>query len=228
MKSKQAERAKKKRRVAKAEAKRIRENKIYSAFLTAAEGKHIKPYKRQEVLKAYRALETETTVKAIVYSVVATLYVLHTVYRWGTIKIVRQARSIYRYINVVSDEKRSIPQMAEELHIDAGLDVYSLFGKYEPYSGQSKDKQKIVEICAMVGKISDLLPMIMYSLYYDEGWKSKRMNRFGSEVRNAIIDMLENDCFEKMRKCLETECRLRVSKDGDISYIKPEVKNEKT
>lgn len=118
--------------------------------------------------------------------------------------------------------------MAEELHIDAGLDVYNLFDKYEPYGGQSKDKQKIVEIYAMSEKISDSLPMIMYSLYYDEGWKSKRMNRFGSEVRNAIIDMLENDSFEKMRNCLETECRLRVSKDGDISYIKPEVKNEKT
>lgn len=228
MKSKQAERAKKKRRAEKLAAKREHEDKIYKAFKDASEGKPVKPCKKRDVVRAYRQLEIETNVKAIVYAIVAVLYVLHTVYGWGATKILRHARSIYRYINIVGADERSIPQMAEELQIDAGLDAYKLLDNYEPYGGQSKDKQKIAEIYAMSEKISLVLPMILYALYYNEGWKAKRMNRVGSEVRSTLIDMLETDCCETMRKHLETECRLRIDRDGNISYITEVRKSEKT
>ena len=218
MKNKQAERAKKKRRAQRMDEKRKQEDKIYDAFMNAAEGKNIKPYKKRDVIRAYRKLEVETGIQAIVYGITAELYVLHMVYGFGEKRLLRHAHSIYKYISVVGEDLRSNPQMAEEMRLDAEFDVYSLFDGYEPYDGKKVDKREVARVVAMTDKIITLMPMIMYPLYYEECWKSKRMNRIGIEIRDVLIDMLEKNNIGELRDCLKKECKIKVGDKGDIYH----------
>ena len=54
----------------------------------------------------------------------------------------------------------------------------------------------------MFEKIKYILPMVIYPLYSREGWKQKRMNRLGQALKETLIDILESDEIDNIKRTM--------------------------
>lgn len=68
----------------------------------------------------------------------------------------------------------------------------------------------------MFEKIKYILPMVIYPLYSREGWKQKRMNRLGQALKKTLIDILESDEIDNIKRTMYEECGLKFYDDGRV------------
>lgn len=121
-----------------------------------------------------------------------------------------------RYITSVGKQDRDIPALNDELRTEAGIDCTKIFEGYKPYMLKKVSLQKSSEAEAMFEKIKYILPMVIYPLYSREGWKQKRMNRLGQALRETLIDILESDEIDNIKRTMYEECGLKFYDDGTV------------
>lgn len=219
MKNKIAERAKKKRRAAKEADKQKERDEILSKFAKVAKEKGVKKYNKKNVWNSFLQMDRDLTAKAIVYSVIVVAYCLHKNYGWGTERLSQYVNGTHKYLITVGNNNRSIPKLKDELIQDAGLDWDSIFGDYTPYNESEKSEDpRHDEGKVMAQKMTYLLPMVMYTLYFDKGWKKKRMNRIGQQIREILVEVIEHNKISQLKKTLLEECKMRFNDDGTV-YI---------
>lgn len=68
----------------------------------------------------------------------------------------------------------------------------------------------------MFEKIKYILPMVIYPLYSREGWKQKRMNRLGQALKKTLIDILESDEIDNIKRTMYEECGLKFYDDVTV------------
>lgn len=148
--------------------------------------------------------------------VMAVAYCLRKTFGWGKIKIYRYAVDMNRYITSVGKQDRDIPALNDELRTEAGIDCTKIFEGYKPYMLKKVSLQKSSEAEAMFEKIKYILPMVIYPLYSREGWKQKRMNRLGQALKETLIDILESDEIDNIKRTMYEECGLKFYDDGTV------------
>lgn len=161
-------------------------------------------------------VDKEMVKLSIVYSVMAVAYCLRKTFGWGKIKIYRYAVDMNRYITSVGKQDRDIPALNDELKTEAGIDCTKIFEGYKPYMLKKVSLQKSSEAEAMFEKIKYILPMVIYPLYSREGWKQKRMNRLGQALKKTLIDILESDEIDNIKRTMYEECGLKFYDDGTV------------
>lgn len=219
MKNKIAERAKKKRRAQKETERRKQCDEIMEKFKAAAKKQGLRTkYSKESVWRAFNTMDRELVALSIVYCMTAVAYCLRKSCGWGQTRLVQYMQAVHKYIGVVGQQSRDIPALSEELKIDAGCDCASLFEGYEPFKGKDVGIKRLSEGQVIFQKIEYVFPMMLYTLYYDYGWKEKRMNRLCQAFKETIIDIIENDAIDNIKKTIYKECKIRICDNGTI-YI---------
>ena len=202
MKNKVAERAKKKRRALKEAERRKEQENLLKKFNEIAKkhGVNNVKYNKQTLWQTFMKVDKEMVKLSIVYSVMAVAY----------------AVDMNRYITSVGKQDRDIPALNDELRTEAGIDCTKIFEGYKPYMLKKVSLQKSSEAEAMFEKIKYILPMVIYPLYSREGWKQKRMNRLGQALKETLIDILESDEIDNIKRTMYEECGLKFYDDGTV------------
>ena len=112
-----------------------------------------------------------------------------------------------RYITSVGKQDRDIPALNDELKTEAGIDCTKIFEGYKPYMLKKVSLQKSSEAEAMFEKIKYISR---------EGWKQKRMNRLGQALKETLIDILESDEIDNIKRTMYEECGLKFYDDGTV------------
>ena len=196
MKNKVAERAKKKRRALKEAERRKEQENLLKKFNEIAKkhGVNNVKYNKQTLWQTFMKVDKEMVKLSIVYSVMAVAYCLRKTFGWGKIKIYRYAVDMNRYITSVGKQDRDIPALNEELRTEAGIDCTKIFEDYKPYMLKKVSLQKSSEAEAMF----------------------KRMNRLGQALKKTLIDILESDEIDNIKRTMYEECGLKFYDDGTV------------
>lgn len=212
MKNKVAERAKKKRRALKEMERRKEQDDLAKRFneIAAKRGVNNIKYNKQVLWQALKKFDKKIIERSILYGIIAVIYCLRKTFGWGKIKIYRYVEDMNRYINSVGKQDRDIPALRDELMLEVGIDCDSIFKDYKPFMLKKVGVEKSSEAEAMFEKIKYILPMVIYPLYSREGWKQKRMNRLGQALRKTIIDILEHDEIDNIKRIMYEECNINV------------------
>ena len=219
MKNKIAERAKRKRRQEKQAAEQALARELSEEINQKAKANGInKRFTQKEIMRIHRQTEREMIRNSIRDDVIILAYVLHKFHGWGTVRLTRYLAYAHKYIKVVGNDMRGIPAMEYDLKADTGIECDCLFGEYEPCKGKphtvETERKKL-----FLTHTKYVLPMILYMMYYDFGWKHKRMERLANEFKQAVIAAIEFDSLEKMQAELLQKCGIRVTEDGTV-YVR--------
>ena len=217
MKNKIAERAKRKRRQEKraAEAAFVKELTEGVKQRAKEHGITNKHFKQADIIRIHRQIERETIFNAIRDDIIIMTYVLHKFHGWGTQRLARYIEYAQKYIGTVGNNDRNIPSMEYDLRTDTGIDCKILFDGYEP----CRDKPKSVETeqkKLFLTHTKYVLPMVLYALYYDLGWRHKRMTRAADEFRQTVIAVIELDSMGDINRELFKKRNIRFDEEGKV------------
>ncbi len=217
MKNKQASRAKKKRRLQKEAERKQRRDEIVEKIQKTAKKHGLKnKYKKEELWRAFNEMDKKMIVLSIVYTIISVSYCLRKIDGWGQTRIIKYIQATQKYITIVGQNNRNIPALKEELKIDAGIDCDALFKDYQPFAGQKVGYEKFAEGQVLFQKIEYIFPMVIYSLYFDSGWKQKRMNRLSDLLKDVIIGVIERNEIDTIKTKLYNECKIKFCDDGRV------------
>lgn len=217
MKDTQAARAKQKRRLKKEAERRKYRDEILSKVTEMAKQRGVKTaYSKEAIWKAFNGVDRKLIALSVVYSVIAVAYVLRKSFGFGRERLIQYIKDSHKYINVVGKQVRDIPNLKEELKIDAGIDCENLFNDYKPFEGQIVSHERKCEGQVMLQKMNYIYPMAIYTMYFDRGWKQKRMSRLICELKKVIIGIIERNEIENIKKILYEECNLKFYDDGRV------------
>lgn len=150
-----------------------------------------KKVNRAELMKEYNKIQRDAVTKAILYCTVCTMYCMHKMFGFGKLRLIRLAAEITVRINNVATEDRSIPQMAEDLKYDAGIDTKD-YDWNLVYSPKMKPERK-AELECIAMNISYVLNIPMYAVHMGFNFKEKRMKRLCRTVVDLITYCFESD-----------------------------------
>lgn len=220
MKDKRAK-ALKQRRQAKRQAMRDDEmREVAKRFGEHCEKNGItKKFKKQDVYRISKEIALELTKEAILDCLTVTAYCLNRTYGWGKVRLMRYTHGVHRIIKAIGNNERGLNKLAEELIDETGIDIKSYFDGYVPYNGiKQTDSRKQRAVCIMEC-VPVWLVSCMYVMYFDYGFKHKRLDRLMKMVRVEIVPMVEylqqRAYIEKVRKV----CKLNIGTDGMISAV---------
>lgn len=217
MKNKIAERAKRKRRQEKRAAEAAFAKELTEGVKQRAKEHGIKPrrFKQADIIRIHKQVERETIFNAIRDDIIIMTYVLHKFHGWGTQRLARYIEYAQKYIGTVGNNDRNIPSMEYDLRADTGIDCKILFDGYEP----CRDKPKSVETeqkKLFLTHTKYVLPMVLYALYYDLGWRHKRMTRAADEFRHTVIAVIELDSMGDINRELFKKRNIRFDEEGKV------------
>ena len=222
MKNKIAERAKRKRRQEKRAAEAAFAKELTEGVKQRAKERGItnKRFKQAEIMRIHRKIERKAIFNDIRDDIIIMTYVLHKFHGWGTQRLARYIEYAQKYIGTVGNNDRNIPSMEYDLRADTGIDCKTLFDGYEP----CRDKPKSAETeqkKLFLTHTKYVLPMVLYALYYDLGWRHKRMAQAADEFRQTVIAVIELDSMGDIRRELFKKRNIRFDEEGK-AYINEE------
>ena len=193
-------------------------DELYDRIMAHRDKKKLKKKKfdRNTVWKVCRELAVELTKETILHCVVVTMHCLHREYGIGQVRLMKYAHNITHKISVIGNDKRDIKKLADELKTETGVDVISMFDGYEPYNGaKPKNDTQNRRVCLME-RVPMWFMMCLYSLYYDYGWKHKRIERIANQIKPVLIDCVENGKIEYYKEYLKEKCKLTITSSGMV------------
>ena len=148
-----------------------------------------KKVNRSELMREYNKIQRDSVATAVVYCTVCTLYAMHKMFGFGKVRLIRLAAEMTVRVNNVATVDRSIPQMAEDLKYDTGINTsdYDWNFVYDPELKPAKKAE--LECIAM--NIPYVLNIPMYAVHMGFNFKHKRMQK----LCRVVVDMLRY-CFE--------------------------------
>ena len=197
---KTAKRLKQRRKQEAAVKKREFEDSIINRFSQICKEKGL-PFKhsRDKILAAYRGVEVESIRQAMITSIACTLCTLHREYGFGKTRLYRMAVEFTVRIGNVGQAERQISQMSEELLLDVKLDCDSEFSDFKV----PKSVKNYHEAVAVIQSVRNTIPIVMYSVYYQLGFKRKRMAKVYKKTCELIKRAILFSCLDAYLKELE-------------------------
>ena len=217
MKDKIAKKRKKMRQRLKQEERRKEESALIENFKKVAEKHGVKKFNTKKALQAYKVVEVEATKEAIVNSVVFVVWYLHTKYGWNQKRLVRYITYAHNYLQHIGNETRTVIQLTDEIKSECDFDYQSLMADFKPLTLKTdtvdEDGMKMI-----IYKMQTILPVALYPLYMQFGWRKKRMADIGQTAKFVLMDMM-NGRIKKIKDTIRNECKMVFHSDGRIEYL---------
>lgn len=217
MKDKVAKKRKKKRQMIRQEERHKEESALINDFKRVATKHGVKKFNTKKALQAYKIVEVEATKEAIVNSVVFVVWYLHTKYGWNQKRLVRYITYAHNYLQHIGDETRTVMQLTDEIKTECNFDYQSLMADFKPLELKTRnvdeDGMKMI-----IYKMQTLLPVTLYPLYMQFGWRKKRMTEIGQAAKFVLMDML-NGRIKTIKDTIRNDCKMIFHSDGRIEYL---------
>ena len=217
MKDKVAKKLKQKRRIARQAVRQKEESALINDFKRVAAKHGVKKFNTKKALQAYKIVEVEATKEAIVNSVVFVVWYLHTKYGWNQKRLVRYITYAHNYLQHIGDETRTVMQLTDEIKTECNFDYQSLMADFKPLELKTRnvdeDGMKMI-----IYKMQTLLPVTLYPLYMQFGWRKKRMTEIGQAAKFVLMDML-NGRIKTIKDTIRNDCKMIFHSDGRIEYL---------
>nr|DAE61805.1 MAG TPA: hypothetical protein [Caudoviricetes sp.] len=217
MKDKVAKKLKQKRRIARQAVRQKEESALINDFKRVAAKHGVKKFNTKKALQAYKIVEVEATKEAIVNSVVFVVWYLHTKYGWNQKRLVRYITYAHNYLQHIGNETRTVMQLTDEIKTECNFDYQSLMADFKPLELKTRnvdeDGMKMI-----IYKMQTLLPVTLYPLYMQFGWRKKRMTEIGQAAKFVLMDML-NGRIKTIKDTIRNDCKMIFHSDGRIEYL---------
>lgn len=217
MKDKIAKKRKKMRQRLKQVERCKEESALVENFKKVAEKHGVKKFNTKKALQAYKIVEVEATKEAIVNSVVFVVWYLHTKYGWNQKRLVRYITYAHNYLQHIGNETRTVIQLTDEIKSECDFDYQSLMADFKPLELKTRnvdeDGMKMI-----IYKMQTLLPVTLYPLYMQFGWRKKRMTEIGQAAKFVLMDML-NGRIKTIKDTIRNDCKMIFHSDGRIEYL---------
>lgn len=217
MKDKVAKKRKKMRQRLKQVERCKEESALVENFKKVAEKHGVKEFNTKKALQAYKIVEVEATKEAIVNSVVFVVWYLHTKYGWNQKRLVRYITYAHNYLQHIGNETRTVIQLTDEIKSECDFDYQSLMADFKPLTLKTdtvdEDGMKMI-----IYKMQTLLPVTLYPLYMQFGWRKKRMTEIGQAAKFVLMDML-NGRIKTIKDTIRNDCKMIFHSDGRIEYL---------
>ena len=193
------------------------ESALVENFKKVAEKHGVKKFNTKKALQAYKVVEVEATKQAIVNSVVFVVWYLHTKYGWNQKRLVRYITYAHNYLQHIGNETRTVIQLTDEIKSECDFDYQSLMADFKPLTLKTdtvdEDGMKMI-----IYKMQTILPVVLYPLYMQFGWRKKRMADIGQTAKFVLMDMM-NGRIKKIKDTIRNECKMVFHSDGRIEYL---------
>lgn len=193
------------------------ESALVENFKKVAEKHGVKKFNTKKALQAYKVVEVEATKEAIVNSVVFVVWYLHTKYGWNQKRLVRYITYAHNYLQHIGNETRTVIQLTDEIKSECDFDYQSLMADFKPLTLKTdtvdEDGMKMI-----IYKMQTILPVVLYPLYMQFGWRKKRMADIGQTAKFVLMDMM-NGRIKKIKDTIRNECKMVFHSDGRIEYL---------
>jgi hypothetical protein len=217
LKDKVAKKLKQKRRIARQAVRQKEESALINDFKRVAAKHGVKKFNTKKALQAYKIVEVEATKEAIVNSVVFVVWYLHTKYGWNQKRLVRYITYAHNYLQHIGNETRTVMQLTDEIKTECNFDYQSLMADFKPLELKTRnvdeDGMKMI-----IYKMQTLLPVTLYPLYMQFGWRKKRMTEIGQAAKFVLMDML-NGRIKTIKDTIRNDCKMIFHSDGRIEYL---------
>ena len=140
-------------------------------------------------MQSYKIVENEVTTEGVVNLVVVGAWYLRIKCKWGQKRVCQYIEGVIRYIGVVYNRERDIDKLTEELKDECDFDYQSLMADFKPLTLKTdtvdEDGMKMI-----IYKMQTILPVALYPLYMQFGWRKKRMADIGQTAKFVLMDMM--------------------------------------
>ena len=199
MKDKIAKKRKKMRQRLKQVERCKEESALVENFKKVAEKHGVKKFNTKKALQAYKVVEVEATKEAIVNSVVFVVWYLHN------------------YLQHIGNETRTVIQLTDEIKSECDFYYQSLMADFKPLTLKTdtvdEDGMKMI-----IYKMQTILPVALYPLYMQFGWRKKRMADIGQTAKFVLMDMM-NGRIKIIKDTIRNDCKMVFYSNGRIEYL---------
>lgn len=214
---KTAKKLKQKRRAVRQAIKNAEEERILKNFDEIAKKHGIKKFNRKKALQSYKIVENEVTTEGVVNLVVVGAWYLRIKCKWGQKRVCQYIEGVIRYIGVVYNRERDIDKLTEELKDECDFDYQSLMADFKPLTLKTdtvdEDGMKMI-----IYKMQTILPVALYPLYMQFGWRKKRMADIGQTAKFVLMDMM-NGRIKIIKDTIRNDCKMVFYSNGRIEYL---------
>lgn len=228
MKDKTAKKLKQKRRAERQAARDEEIQKIVDSVNIRKNQRGVnKKYSNEHIYSVYKRLQNEISREAVMDCLIITMYCLNRDHGMGQERLMRYTNRMQRIIYNVGNDIRSIDKLSEELKYEIDIDVESFFDGYEPFDGVKQNSDYKIKIVCLMERIPTWLTACIYVLYFDYGFKHKRLNTLIENIKTELIPAVENGKILEYADKIRQKCKIDIKMDGVITVIKPEQKRIK-
>ena len=113
------------------------------------------------------------------------------------------------------------------VHAEISEEQAKILGLVEdtPKTGYERGKNGKLYYCVeedgmkmIIYKMQTILPVVLYPLYMQFGWRKKRMADIGQTAKFVLMDMM-NGRIKKIKDTIRNECKMVFHSDGRIEYL---------
>lgn len=113
------------------------------------------------------------------------------------------------------------------VHAEISEEQAKILGLVEdtPKTGYERGKNGKLYYCVdedgmkmIIYKMQTILPVALYPLYMQFGWRKKRMADIGQTAKFVLMDMM-NGRIKKIKDTIRNECKMVFHSDGRIEYL---------
>lgn len=185
MSDKRAAKLKKKRKSEKMEAQRRLTDEIAAGVQERRRliGKPPIKVSKSVIYNTWKRAQNKAFSDCVTYALFASCKLLGSRYGWGHVRLQRYIKRLAELTVVISSGERSLEQLGSEILYETGVNSAEIPG-FEQSEKAAPEHKFTLEAC---GKS---VPLMLYPLYFDEGWKKKRLGRFFHELVSEIKHML--------------------------------------
>lgn len=227
MKDKTAAVRKKQRRIQKSAELQRAKRKVYDGIIEYRDERGIKTkLGLEEVYRVHKQVENELFEKSMLIAFLAVMYAMNKDFGYGRDKKLPEVVDACRWaLLTISNNERSNTQFNDELEDELGFNVMDMvWERFQPLQDEKLltrigwKQLKAADTAGIASRIPHMIVMLVYSIYYNFRFMSKRVAKLIDLVSEYSIDILKNDKFGTYAAELQRRTDIRITKDGMIYH----------
>ena len=197
------QRLKKRRSEANRREKDDRDRRLADEFNDYYKKQGLRCFSRKQILAAYKQVERESAMSAMTALTVTTLRAAHKYLGYGARRLWRVATEITARIAWVGNNSRTIPQLDEELRLDAHI-ICSDFWNGDRHIPNDIGYEEYQRRDAVLRTVPYVLPIFIHAVFYTLftnpiSRQSIRLERITQNICDSVKYGIENDTISAYR-----------------------------
>lgn len=163
------------------------------------------------IYRTYKRKEAEFIADATITTVVVTIYVLSEIYHFGFKRLYKYISRLFYLVDAIYDGTRTIEQLRNEILYETKIDCMLI-----PPFPETVDVAKIV----LLDHCQGIMVLCLYQMYFDLGWKNKRLQRFFNDICAELQDVILNNRLSEIKNYLSKKFDIEFTAEGRIKMPK--------